>query len=299
MFVAVDEDLEDHPKTVSLCEQLSDDLAWAYLIRLWRWTMKYAKDGDLSRYRPSQIERAVRWQGESGALVQALVASGFIDAEPMRIHDWEKHNGRWVAKAERDKERLAQRRLQKETPHRTDVAATSQRQESDDRGSDLVRKGEVLDPGSVSGSDPDIRSGSGGTDEPIQVRPPPDDPVRTVFAHYRSYHPKSFPRPRSDSQEWRKIKARLGDGHSVSDLCDAIDGYHKTPFYCGENDRNAKYLDLEMIVRDGTHVARGIELARASPRPVLSEREMRGVRAADSWEARHEAMDRQKASHEG
>lgn len=103
--------------------------------------------------------------------------------------------------------------------------------------------------------------------------------VRTVFDHYRVHHPRAFPRPRSESKEWKAILARMREGYALADLCKAIDGYHVSPFHRGENESGTKYLDLALIVRDGTHVAKGIELA-AGPGPVVSEKERRNHRAA-------------------
>lgn len=107
--------------------------------------------------------------------------------------------------------------------------------------------------------------------------------VREILAHYRTYHPKAIPNPRSDSKEWRCIAARLKDGHTVEDGKLAIDGYHVSPFHCGENPTGAKHLALDLIFRDSSHVTKGIELATTRAGPVLNEREMRGVRAGMSW----------------
>lgn len=100
-----------------------------------------------------------------------------------------------------------------------------------------------------------------------------------MFDHYRVHHPRAFPRPRSESKEWKAILARMREGYTLADLCKAIDGYHVSPFHRGENESGTKYLDLALIVRDGTHVAKGIELA-AGPGPVVSEKERRNHRAA-------------------
>lgn len=135
---------------------------------------------------------------------------------------------------------------------------------------------------SVPGSHPDLQKpdrDEGERDEPA---------VRGVFEHYRVYHPRSFPKPRSASKEWRLIRARLAEGYSATDLHRAIDGYHRSPFHRGENDRGAKYLDLELIVRDGSHVARGIEMSGATL-PVLSERQRTTARALENFVARGQA----------
>jgi hypothetical protein len=79
------------------------------------------------------------------------------------------------------------------------------------------------------------------------------------------------------------VRDRLREGSTVEDLKTAIDGYHRSPFHCGENERGQRYLDLTLIVRDGSHVAKGIEYAQQRDGPMLSEKERRGVRAGLSW----------------
>ena len=111
--MAVDESFPEHPKTLRFCGLMRSDLAWAYLVKLWRWAMKYAKDGDLSRFEPGELELAVGFYGEAGTCYAAMVHSGFIDPEPRRIHDWMEHNGKWVAKADRDKVRKSDLRAGK------------------------------------------------------------------------------------------------------------------------------------------------------------------------------------------
>lgn len=98
----------------------------------------------------------------------------------------------------------------------------------------------------------------------------PDGPdaagVREVFAHYRTYHPRAIPRATSESKEWRLVRSRMREGYSAADLKRAIDGYHASPFHCGQNDRGEKYLGFEFILRDGSHVAKGLEYADNPPK---------------------------------
>jgi uncharacterized protein YdaU (DUF1376 family) len=109
-----------------------------------------------------------------------------------------------------------------------------------------------------------------GSEDPISVPLPGDraagEPsgaalVREVFSHYRTYHPRAFPSPVPASREWRCIVARMREGSTVDDLRTAIDGYHRSPHHCGQNDRGTKYQDLGLIVRDGSHVAAGLRFA--------------------------------------
>jgi hypothetical protein len=115
------------------------------------------------------------------------------------------------------------------------------------------------------------------------------DLIRLVFAHWQTYHPKSFPKVHGDLKEWKKVRDRLRDGYTVAQLCRAIDGIHVRPWNCGENPSGAIYQSLELAMRDAKHVEQFLEAialheARA---PVLSEKTQRSVRAVKSWSQRH------------
>lgn len=107
--------------------------------------------------------------------------------------------------------------------------------------------------------------------------------VPAVFAHYRTYHPKQFPSPSSKSKEWRLIADRLREGYSVPDLCAAIDGIHKSPFHCGQNDKGTKYQTLALCMRDASQVGKFMEYATTRAGPVLSEKSMRTQSAIDQF----------------
>jgi len=126
------------------------------------------------------------------------------------------------------------------------------------------------------------------------ARPDAADAVRAVFAHYRTYHPRAFPKPIPTSKEWRAIRARLREGFSAEDLCAAIDGNHRSPFHCGENDGNKRYHALGLIIRDGSHVTQFMEVGGEGP--VLSEKERRSKRAAQSWLERMDECEQASAS---
>jgi uncharacterized protein YdaU (DUF1376 family) len=152
--------------------------------------------------------------------------------------------------------------------------------------------------GSVS--DPDLsllssgprRSGSGSGSGKDRVGSSAAE-IRAVFTHYRQWHPRATPNPRSDSKEWRAIAARLREGRSVEDLCRAIDGYHRDPWHCGENDRHKAFLDLGLICRTGEHVQRGLEYADdPNIGVVTSVRERRTARAIANCIERHKAPER-------
>lgn len=89
--------------------------------------------------------------------------------------------------------------------------------------------------------------------------------VLAVVSHYRTYHPRTLPKPNAKSLEWRRIRDRLTEGRTVEELSAAIDGCHLTPHNLGENERRTKYLGLDLIMRDDAQVQRFIENAEQQP----------------------------------
>lgn len=94
---------------------------------------------------------------------------------------------------------------------------------------------------------------------------PMADRIREVHAHHHTHHPKGAPEILPTSKEWRLIRDRLKEGHTVEALCKAVDGYHKSPWHCGKNENGTKYLDLALIMRDQSHVEKGIGMDDAPP----------------------------------
>jgi hypothetical protein len=103
------------------------------------------------------------------------------------------------------------------------------------------------------------------TEAPTALSPSLFEPIRSVFAHYRTYHPRACPNPKSTSTEWRKIRARMEGGYSASDLCEAIDGYHKDQWHI-ENGQ----LSLELMMRDDSHVTAGLGFNGSRPTSKLT-----------------------------
>jgi hypothetical protein len=62
---------------------------------LWWWALEYAEDGDLSRFEDDEIAEATMLQGFSGLCIQALIDSGFVNAD-RTLHDWMEYAGRLV-----------------------------------------------------------------------------------------------------------------------------------------------------------------------------------------------------------
>ena len=103
---------------------------------------------------------------------------------------------------------------------------------------------------------------------PPLPRPPRyAEAVAAVYAHWRTYHPRSAPKLLPGALEYRRAVGALKAGHTAADLCGAIDGYHGDDFHCGDNDRGRKHLGLDLILRDEAHILAGIEMGESSPPP--------------------------------
>jgi len=105
------------------------------------------------------------------------------------------------------------------------------------------------------------------------------DDIATVVTHYKKIHPKAKP----GLKERKMIAARIKDGYSSEQLCEAIDGCHETPHNCGENDRGQKYQTLSIIMRSSDQVMRFIEGLAMKDDPVLSTKSQATSRAAQSF----------------
>lgn len=85
--------LRDHPKTALLSKNLNITKAQAigHLHLLWWWCADYSADGSLNRYTPAQIAEAADWAGNAGEFLQQMADCGFIDRDPLRVHDWQSY----------------------------------------------------------------------------------------------------------------------------------------------------------------------------------------------------------------
>lgn len=100
-----------HPKMQDLAERISLPLYAAVGIMecLWHYAGNYTPKGDLGRVTDAAIARAVDWRKKPELLIEALVASGWIDdgsrpgqewaaAYRLVIHDWPEHAQDWIRK---------------------------------------------------------------------------------------------------------------------------------------------------------------------------------------------------------
>lgn len=96
----------EHPKTRRLarCLGLSIPQVVGHMHLLWHWCMSFAQDGDLTKYDHEDIAFGMMWDGEPDILVEALVASGFLDAVDGRltVHNWDEYGGKRLRSMQND-----------------------------------------------------------------------------------------------------------------------------------------------------------------------------------------------------
>lgn len=93
--------------------------------------------------------------------------------------------------------------------------------------------------------------------EPTETAGP--SPVREVFDTWRSE--LGHPNAKLDGKRRRAIQARLDDGYTAAELCEAVRGCARSEWHRGQNDRRQVYDDIELICRSATHVDRFRALA--------------------------------------
>jgi hypothetical protein len=91
----------EHPKTAALMKKLGICRAQAvgHLEMLWHFASVYAPAGDIGRWPDPAIESACGWEGEPGAMVEALISCRWLDeveGHRLVVHDWHEHSDRYV-----------------------------------------------------------------------------------------------------------------------------------------------------------------------------------------------------------
>lgn len=106
MWIESHQGLARHPKLKQLARRLGTTPrdAIGVLHLLWWWALDYAQDGDLTRHDPDDVADACWWDGDPAALLGALAAAGFVDADG-RIHDWHVYAGKLIDRRRADAER--------------------------------------------------------------------------------------------------------------------------------------------------------------------------------------------------
>lgn len=112
----------EHPKMKRLCSILCKPnyVGVGILEAMWHLVARYTPDGAIGKLANSEIARAIDWRGDPNNLINALVASGWLETcscHRLYVHDWKDHADQTVARV------LANRKLEFVTSHASIVLA--------------------------------------------------------------------------------------------------------------------------------------------------------------------------------
>lgn len=142
-YIEVHQALRDHRKTIELAATLDmpEPHVVGHLVYLWQWALDNAPDGVLT-VSHAVVERVAGWTGARGALVAALISSGFCDDNngSLSIHDWDTYGGKLTRKREAD---AARNRANRAALRPGDDHATPEAQQSDVRATSALRPRDI------------------------------------------------------------------------------------------------------------------------------------------------------------
>lgn len=257
---------------------------------LWQATVMNAPSGDIGILDNESIAIECGWDGDPDELISHLVDTGWLDEcdeHRLIVHDWSEHCPNYIkGNLSNSGKTFSKPVVSGETKSCTRDGTKSDTKSDTKSGTRSNTK---------SGTRSDTKSGTRSPTTKssqamsIQVKPvnqanpvltKPDgvpygtcraasrhDRVATadidaVVTHYRTHHTQARP----GDKERKAIAARLKDGWTVGELCEAIDGMHVTPFNLGDNDRNQPYLALAIAMRNSDQVTRFLQNNREPPK---------------------------------
>lgn len=102
LYIRVLNNFYTHRKTLRLRALIGEAAFWVPP-RLWAYASENQPDGCFRDYSSVELALLIGYAGDAQALLQALLQAQFLDAQPIRIHDWDEHNGYHSAFSERAK----------------------------------------------------------------------------------------------------------------------------------------------------------------------------------------------------
>ena len=114
-----------------------------------------------------------------------------------------------------------------------------------------------------------------------------EDVIKLVFDKWIEATEKHPTRTKLDEKRRSIIRNAL-KAHSVEDVCDAVVGWKREPFYCGQNDRKTVYNSLKMLLRDADQIEKFRDLEREAtlviekPKPHVTNPDLVGMVIQDT-----------------
>jgi hypothetical protein len=119
LFIRLQCSFFEHRKTKRLKAAIGNDALWL-LPRLWTYAAEYHPDGLLPRYDAAELAECLGYTGDAETMLKALLDIGWLDSNPLRVHDWDEYNAYHQAFSTRAK-KAADARWQKERTKEKDI----------------------------------------------------------------------------------------------------------------------------------------------------------------------------------
>jgi chemotaxis protein histidine kinase CheA len=143
---ATDPHLRQNPIFLDFVERLGEPVIVCdgLMSGLWRFAFCFAQDGDVGKFTPSQLARAVGWEGDPDLMWDALTGSQFIE-HGTHLHDWGEWGGRLFAKRTTDAQQRWDRRNAAEQAKMSADKTGQRRTMGRERGREREREKETED----------------------------------------------------------------------------------------------------------------------------------------------------------
>lgn len=102
LYVRVLNNFYTHRKTLRLKAAIGEDAYWLPP-RLWSYAAENQPDGCFKDYSAQELAMLLGYLGDAQAMLKAMLQAGFLESDPLRIHDWDEHNGYHSTFADRAK----------------------------------------------------------------------------------------------------------------------------------------------------------------------------------------------------
>ncbi|CAL7962436.1 conserved hypothetical protein [Gammaproteobacteria bacterium] len=134
-----------------------------------------------------------------------------------------------------------------------------------------------------SNNDPDIQTLAILPDTKISTNPNLNSSIAAVFEHWKTV--MRHPEANLDYKRKFLIRRALQLGYNVEQLCMAITGCFRSPFYTGTNELGQRYVGLHIILRDADQIDKFIYNCHNPPKPHTEAdcRTQANVCAASEW----------------
>jgi hypothetical protein len=115
LYIRVKTGFYTHRKTLRLRAAIGESALWVPP-RLWAYAAENQPDGIFEDYTAEEIATFIGYVGDAKKMLQAMLQASFFDSNPLKIHDWDEHNGYHEKYSERAKKAAAARWAKEKSP---------------------------------------------------------------------------------------------------------------------------------------------------------------------------------------